>query len=378
MIAFGRAALGVSKMDRTLAGIAAVACAALVAIAPIAASASETTGATPNDTARLLAGLPPTPGSDLQRFVRTASFQNHAREFSQAWERLESKQLAKIRTWVAEQMPPAKPTLFYFFSGPDFLYANAFYPNATTYVMSGLEPVGAIPRVLDANITGLGQLRGSLNTVMNTSFFRTIEMRERFGSGAFTGTLPILYIFLARSGKTVEETTLVSLNDAGVEVPAGSPGTRASINGVKIVFSGDDGVRRTLYYFQTDVSNSGASVNQLLAFTKGMGQGDALIKSASYLLHSDNFSKVREFLLTNTQTLLQDDSGVPLRHFSSGNWKLEARGRYTGPINLFAGHYQSRVADLHRVQRPGQLPFGVGYRIRAAESSLLLATHKAH
>ena len=189
MIAFGRAALGVSKMDRTLAGIAAVACAALVAIAPIAASASETTGATPNDTARLLAGLPPTPGSDLQRFVRTASFQNHAREFSQAWERLESKQLAKIRTWVAEQMPPAKPTLFYFFSGPDFLYANAFYPNATTYVMSGLEPVGAIPRVLDANITGLGQLRGSLNTVMNTSFFRTniVDIQELLGKRAFTG-----------------------------------------------------------------------------------------------------------------------------------------------------------------------------------------------
>ena len=378
MIAFGRAALGVSKMDRTLAGIAAVACAALVAIAPIAASASETTGATPNDTARLLAGLPPTPGSDLQRFVRTASFQNHAREFSQAWERLESKQLAKIRTWVAEQMPPAKPTLFYFFSGPDFLYANAFYPNATTYVMSGLEPVGAIPRVSDVNITGLGQLRGSLNTVMNTSFFRTIEMRERFGSGAFTGTLPILYIFLARSGKTVEETTLVSLNDAGVEAPAGSPGARASINGAKIVFSGDDGVRRTLYYFQTDVSNSGASVNQLLAFAKGLGQGDALIKSASYLLHSDNFSKVREFLLTKTQTLLQDDSGIPVRQFSAGDWKLEARGRYPGPINLFAGHYQARLADLHRVQKPGQLPFGVGYRIRAAESSLLLATHKAH
>ena len=375
MIAYGGAA---SAMSKTGWNVRALACAALIASAPITASAAETTGSTPNDTARILAGLPPTPGSELQRFVRAPAFQQHSREFSQAWDRLESKQLAKIRTWVAEQMPPAEPTLFYFFSGPDFLYANAFYPNATTYVMSGLEPVGAIPRVSDANITGLGQLRGSLNTVMNTSFFRTIEMRERFGSGAFTGTLPILYIFLARSGKTVAETTLVSLNEAGGEVAAGSPGARASINGAKIVFSGDDGVRRTLYYFQTDVSNSGASVNQLLAFGKGLGQGDALIKSASYLLHSDNFSKVREFLLTNTQTLLQDDSGIPLRHFSSGDWKLEARGRYTGPINLFAGHYQSRLADLHRVQKPGQLPFGVGYRIRAAESSLLLATHKAH
>ena len=120
MIAFGRAVLGVSKTSWMSASVRAVACAALLATAPLTAAASETTGSTPNDTARVLAGLPPAPGSDLQRFVRTAAYQNHAREFSQAWDRLESKQLAKIRTWVAEQMPKPNPTLFYFFSGPDF------------------------------------------------------------------------------------------------------------------------------------------------------------------------------------------------------------------------------------------------------------------
>lgn len=375
MEAQGRAASDVSKSISKTRKFGALICALSIAVTPLAATASETTGSTANDTARILAGLEPAPGSELTRLTRTAAFQQHAKDFSSAWNRLETGQLAKIRTWVAQQMPPAKPTLFYFFSGPDYLYANAFYPNATTYVMAGLEPVGPIPRASDANIRGLPQLRGSLNTVMNTSFFRTIEMRERFGSGAFTGTLPILYMFLARSGKTVEETTLISLNEAGVEVPAGSPGARSSINGAKIVFSGADGTHRTLYYFQTDVSNTGASVNQLLAFTKALGQGDALIKSASYLLHQENFSKVRGFLLTNAQTLLQDDSGIPLRHFSPADWTLQAQGRYTGPISLFAGNHQPRMADLFRAQKPTPLPFGVGYRIRAAESSLLLATH---
>ena len=32
--------------------------------------------------------------------------------------------------------------MFYMFSGPDFLYADAFYSKATTYVLSALEPVG--------------------------------------------------------------------------------------------------------------------------------------------------------------------------------------------------------------------------------------------
>lgn len=31
------------------------------------------------------------------------------------------------------------------FSGPDFFYAHAFFPNASTCVMSGLKPVGSIP-----------------------------------------------------------------------------------------------------------------------------------------------------------------------------------------------------------------------------------------
>lgn len=33
----------------------------------------------------------------------------------------------------------------YMFSGPDFLYATSFFPNASTYVLAGLEPVGEIP-----------------------------------------------------------------------------------------------------------------------------------------------------------------------------------------------------------------------------------------
>ena len=32
--------------------------------------------------------------------------------------------------------------MFYMFSGPDFLYADAFYSKASTYVLGALEPVG--------------------------------------------------------------------------------------------------------------------------------------------------------------------------------------------------------------------------------------------
>ena len=82
--------------------------------------------------------------------------------------------------------------------------------------------------------------------------------------------------------------------------------------GVRIVFAGSDGVERTLYYFSTDLSNSGVRSSGFLKFCETLAPGDSLIKSASYLLHAGNFSAVRGFLLTNSATIIQDDFGIPL------------------------------------------------------------------
>jgi hypothetical protein len=37
------------------------------------------------------------------------------------------------------------------------------------------------------------------------SFFITHNMRSQLSAGRLNGTIPILYVFLARSGKTVKE-----------------------------------------------------------------------------------------------------------------------------------------------------------------------------
>lgn len=329
------------------------------------------------DTARILAGMPPVAGSSLEPLASLAAFREHERAFAGSWGRLENAQLAKIRGWSKREMPPPRDTLYYFFSGPDYLYANTFFPDAKTYIMGGLEPVGRIPQASVGNLRGLQQLRRSLNSLMSFSFFQTKHMRAELGGNVFAGTLPLIFIFLARAGKSVEEATLISLDDEGREVAAGASGARPTVNGAKVVFTAPgDPTRRTLYYFQADISDRAPSVDQVLRFAKGFGTGDAFVKSASYLMHYGGFSKVRDFLLANAGTLLQDDSGVPLRHFDAQTWNLRALGRYAGPISLFANRFQADLAALHRQQNPAPLPFGVGYRYRPRESSLLLATRK--
>ena len=123
----------------------AVVAAALVLAAALPSRAADTV--TPDDTAHFLAGLPPSADSPLTPLTKDPSWQRHAKFFDAAFGQLEQRQLSKIRAWSDRQSGPApRTTMFYMFSGPDFLYANAFYGKATTYVLSALEPVGSSAR----------------------------------------------------------------------------------------------------------------------------------------------------------------------------------------------------------------------------------------
>jgi hypothetical protein len=130
-------------------------------------------------------------------------------------------------------------------------------------------------------------------------------------------------------------------------------------------------VERMLYYFSTDLSNSGVKSSGFLKFCETLAPGNSLIKSASYLLHAGNFTTVREFLLSKSATIIQDDSGIPLAYYSPKKWRFFPFGTYAGPIAEFPGRYQEQYAELFRRSQP--MDFGIGYRWRSRESNLLLS-----
>ena len=51
--------------------------------------------------------------------------------------------------------------------------------------------------------------------LFNFSFFITQHMKSQLREGPIYGTLPILYVFLARTGKTVHELNFVNLDQQG-------------------------------------------------------------------------------------------------------------------------------------------------------------------
>ena len=351
----------------------AAAAAAMILAALLGARAAETV--TADDTARFLAGLPPSADSPLTPLTREAAWQHHAKFFDTAFAQLEQRQLSKIRVWSAANLAAPRPTMFYMFSGPDFLYADAFYSNATTYVLSALEPPGSVPDLTRLPRGGVGaalyNVERSLGSVLSFSFFITRQMKVDLHAGQFSGTLPILYVFLARSGKTIRNVSPVAIDNKGAAYFANeNPGPNAT-RGLRIVFAGSDGVEKTLYYFSTDLSNPSAKASGFLKFCATLAPGNSLIKSASYLMYSANFTAVRDFLLANSATIIQDDSGIPLAYYSAKKWRFFPFGRYAGPIAEFPGRYQESYAELFR--RAQSMDFGIGYRWRSYESNLLLS-----
>ncbi len=324
------------------------------------ARAQNNQSATADDTARFLAGMPLSANSPLAQLAQDMVAKQHAAHLDSAFGNVEKNQMSKIRAWASANLSAPKPIMFYMFGGPDFLYANAFFPNATTYVLQGLEPVGQIPDLLKmprwSALQNLRNIQGSLRSILTVTYFITVQMHADLSS---SGTLPILYVFLARSGKVIHDVSLVHLDDQGVLHPGEGPRPLPPARGVKIIFSEKDGPQKTLYYFSTNLADQRGKNIALLQFGKSLGQGDSFTKSASYLLHNANFSQVRNFLLDNSATILQDATGIPLAYFDPAKWQLRGFGQYVIPFQR---------------TRPTPIEFGIGYQWRLNQSSVLLAT----
>ena len=330
-------------------------------------------------TAKFLAGLP-VRETPLESYVNVPGWTTHATDLDHAWKQLEQRQLARIRAWAPQALGPAydeNGPMFYMFSGPDFLYANAFFPNASNYILCGVEPVGPLPEIEKIPHPALGSalanLRKSLDNVLSFSFFITKNMKVDLKQTQLSGTLPILYVFLARAGCTIDSVESVALGRDGNFAPEG----KGTTPGVRIVFTGPAGRQQTLYYFMTDLANWAVKVNpNFMKFCDQQGKGATFLKAASYLMHSNNFSQIREFLLTHSNVILQDDSGIPYRYFAKDKWDIRFHGRYIGPINRFLEHGQLDLAKENAAGLPQNLPFSFGYQWQPSRSSLIVATPK--
>ena len=112
--------------------------------------------------------------------------------------------------------------LFYIypFSGPDFLHAFQFYPNANEYILLALEEVGTIPDFKSISEDSTEVYARNLNIFLRDiylrSYFITGNMIDDISENKVNGILSTLYWFIKKTNHeiiSVEKITLDSLGN---------------------------------------------------------------------------------------------------------------------------------------------------------------------
>ena len=358
---------------------------------PVSAAPAETVlRADPvfDDLASFLAGFPCV-SSPYKEFQETAEYREFADALEKNWAELEMKRLGPVRHWARSEIreaAAATTTLFYPFGGPDALTAVILFPQAARHLLLGLEFVGRLP-VFTADQGGaaaryIQDLRASLDDFFKKSYFITRNMNDELAGDKVDGVLPLLCFFLKRSGNVIASITRLDITDQGgiLEGPfPGEPKKRRRPFGVRLAYFAEGAdVLKELSYISCDLSNGAFRENSPLAFYLGtVAFETTFLKSASYLMHYRDFSRIRVLILERSRFVLQDDTGIPFRYFKPGRWTARLYGEYSDPVKDFANVGQPDLkkafADPARVK---SLPFRLGYHWGSDKGLLLYFMRK--
>lgn len=323
----------------------------------------------PTDIARFLAGRPVDRGAGLSQLQQSREYQAFARESMQKWNLRASRRVESQNVWQQSYIEPligSPRTVVYPFGGPDLLYVTAMFPDASRYILLGLEPSGNLPPLEQSEpaavMQSLGRHAKSIETELLYGYFITKDMKTDFSNGPLQGVTPIL---------------LSALGYMNASVTRVQPTSAAGNPAVEIDFSLPGRGRKTMIYVSGDVSNK-RFAGSYATWLSSAGSGSvAYFKAASYLMQDSGFSSLRNWVLANCRAVVQDDSGIPYSAFDQSQWGLHLFGNYTGPIDFFAKHNQTDLRAAYQTGGPfTELTFGSGYEMKASQANLMVAVRR--
>lgn len=323
-----------------------------------------------NETACFMAGLDLPGESKLKKLAARKDYKRYRKMVEKSWKGFLFSNMQNARSWSKKFLPQKySPYLFYPFSGPDILHPLTFYPGVKDIVMFGLERIGRIPDPLSMHssraVRDLWGLPRTLNFTLRYAYFITSHMMRKVGVSRYTGITGLMMFFLARGGYEILNVRMIWLTGKG-KILFKVPRRRfRRVPGVEIVFrkTGDADLKR-VRFFRLDISNRSRRLPIFTAFIRKFPRFTTIIKSASYLMHKKGFSRIRSIVFKGSSSILQDDSGLPLRSFSEKIWEITYHGYYHRPLPVFRWYYQKELKRKLQKFSTGPLPFSYGYGFR--------------
>ena len=337
-------------------------------------------------TAQIMAGISPVGGEPaLERLTKLDAFAEHQKWMAAQWGQVRGR-ISAIQNWRSQEVKipgASQKTLLYPFSGPDFLNAYALFPEHSQYIFFSLERPSSLPDLESVTPVQFGKLledvRNAFRDIFQRNYFITDYMNKQLTTPWIRGTVPVMATMMVLMNQRIvriEPVDLFPELTRAYEARDTVKHPRMIMRGTRIVFaSASGGAQQQLYYFSLDATDK--ALEFYPGFLEWVGQhrpASALLKSASYLLHDNQFEKTRNMILAAADYVVQDDTGIPYRFLHQAPWQVRLYGRYNKPIKSLRYGYQADLEGAYKEKRElAELPFPFGYHWRGKQSGLMIA-----
>jgi hypothetical protein len=312
--------------------------------------------------------------------------------------------LNKARPFLAARRPATlPPAVVYPFGGGDLLSALTTYPDAVEYTTLSLEHAGDPRRLAGFDGAQLAQnlaevrrrIRGLFAYAESTSEnLMQLEKSDIPGQLAFFvvalavhGYEPVslryfrlepdgaLHYLTAEEIAAAEKTPAQKLNKAWT-----SPDFSVAFSNAELVFrpKGKAGPLRAHRHIAVNLSDEKLRRDPAaLRYLEAQGEVAAMTKAASYLLWSEGFTKIRDYLLGHMVFMVSDSTGIAPGDAARAGFEMETWGRFSGPYLLARKSVADEFRKLWAEQPYRELKFRYGYPDASGHHHLLITRPKA-
>jgi hypothetical protein len=312
-----------------------------------------------NELSSYLAGIPLDENNRFLPLAELNYYKAYKNSMDKAWNKINTNYIQYVTDWSKEYLPEANKgnTALYPLSGADFINLYHFYPTSPRYIMIGLETPGYVNDPIlykpDELKNAFYTLDASLNQIAVQNYFTTILMAKKFSNKYFPGVAPVLLVFLKRLGFEIDDLQRISLTNDGSfkEIEASEVNdSPEAYQGIRIIFhSKQNSKLRELIFLKLFVNHNSADPSSVEGkFLSKQKRLNLVLKSAIYLMHLDKYQSFINTIVSKSDMVVEDDSGIPIRNFPGKDWDIQVFGSYTRRLSI---RYVPKEANMFKSEK---------------------------
>ena len=342
---------------------------------PVGAEMKDTAASVRN-AAILLAGQEPVTGLPpaLAQSPRWAAF---SKEVTANWARYSQKIADPMSQWALAELPVAPNTVFYPFSGPDFVTVHQLFPTAQRYVMVAMQnaerPLDLANLAPDLIDPSLAVLTSAWQHFGENGFYVTSYLEKYlYSTRANIGASTFIVSFLTLQGFEIERVVPIqvaadgSLQELSPDMPRWrSVRIQASKQGKSIVVD----------YLKIDLSNPGLqAAPQNLALIATLTKYPVLFKAASHLPQNVGFNMIANQVLADSPLIVQDETGLSYSTLIRAH-QVALFGKFVVAHHSFPSYHVDLAKAFAQRDDTKPLNFRFGY-FKDGNYALMVASRK--